>query len=79
MKRLSLALGALAIALAAASPARADYSIVRWTWGDCKIWHDSSSPTVPSGGGWALLAAAIPTYDLAKALLEDFYRQGVCR
>ena len=79
MKRLSLAVGALAVALAAASPARAGYSIVRWTSGDCKIWYDPGAPTVPEGSGWAILADIIPNYEAAMAMLEDFYRRGVCR
>jgi hypothetical protein len=79
LRPLSLALGLLAITLGAATPARADYSIVRWTWGDCKIWQDNGPPTTPWGDGWAILADTIATYDEAKVLLEDLYRQGVCR
>jgi hypothetical protein len=80
MKRLSLVLGAMALALTAASPAQADYSIVRWTYGDCKIWADPpGTGTVPIGSGWAIVAANLPYFEAAKAVLEDLYRQGVCR
>ena len=78
MKRLSLAVGALGLALAAAGPARADYSIVRWTSGDCKIWYDAGASTVPEGSGWAIVATNLASYAVAKAMLEDLYRRGLC-
>jgi hypothetical protein len=31
-----------------------DYEIVRWSYGDCKIWHDDAGP--PTGTGWTVLA-----------------------
>ena len=49
MKRLTLALGAAVIAIAASSSARADYDIVRWSYGDCKIWYIAGPG--PSGTG----------------------------
>jgi hypothetical protein len=62
MSRWHLALCALAIAFVVSSPARADYTLVRWAWGDCKIW--SSPPNNrPWGDDWTVLAWGLPTYD----------------
>ena len=58
---------ALAIAFTAASPARADYTLVRWAWGDCKIWANAGNP--PAGDGWTVLARNIPTYEIAWGVL----------
>jgi hypothetical protein len=84
MKRPSLALATLAIALAAAaltaaSPAWADYAIIRWSSGDCRIWDNAGPFATPLGVGWSLLANELPTYDVARVALEDMYRQGLCR
>jgi hypothetical protein len=80
MKRPSLALAALVIALsAAASPAWADYAIIRWSSGDCRIWDNAGLWPVPLGVGWSLLATELPTYGTAAAVLDDMYRQGICR
>jgi len=79
MKRLSLALAALVIALAAAGPARADYSIIRWPGGDCTIWDNSGWFARPVGDRWSVLVVDLPTYDIARRALEAMYRQGECR
>jgi hypothetical protein len=79
MRQLTLGLSTLVILFAAASPVRADYSIVRWSYGDCKIWYDApGSASVPEGAAWAIVAGNLPYYEAAKAVLEDLYRQGVC-
>ena len=46
MKLFSLILGVAAISIAAASQAKANYQIIRWTSGYCQIW-DQSIPTKP--------------------------------
>jgi hypothetical protein len=79
MTRPILALATLVIALFAASPVRADYAIIRWSWGDCRVWDNSGLWPVPLGVGWTLLATDLPTYGTASVLLEDLYRQGICR
>jgi hypothetical protein len=77
MSRWSLALVAAAIAFTVASPARADYNLVRWAWGDCKIWVNDGN--VPWGDGWIVLAWNIPTYDLAWEVLREEASRGNCR
>ena len=37
-----------------------DFDIIRWSNGDCKIWHDDS--VAPLGTDWVVLAE-FPTYD----------------
>ena len=79
MKPLSFALGVLVLGLLAAPPARADYSIIRWSSGDCTIWDNVGLFATPLGGGWAPIVVEIPTYGAARTVLEGLYRQGMCR
>ena len=49
-----------------------DYEIVRWSYGDCKIWYDDGGP--PWGRppkDWVVLADGLRTYDAAwRALVR---------
>src|SRR5271170_1658016 len=56
MKHFAFVIGALAVGLAVATPARADYAVVRWSDGYCHIWWDASA--TPWGNGWTKLAIA---------------------
>ena len=76
MSRWSLALLAAAIAFTVASPARADYNLVRWASGDCKIWVNDGN--APWGYGWTVLVWNIPTYDLAWDVLREETARGNC-
>jgi hypothetical protein len=73
MKRLTLALGTLALVLAVAgppAPAQADWLIVRWADGDCKIWNDDGRGVRPLGPGWMQLnRKKLRTWDAAWAEL----------
>ena len=42
MKRLALAVGLLVLGLGAATPARADYGVVRFHSGFCRVWPDTA-------------------------------------
>jgi hypothetical protein len=57
---MTLALGAVLLALAAASTANAlvrpEWVVVRWANGDCKIWHNDIN--APAGYGWKPVAFA---------------------
>ncbi len=79
MKPLALAFGLLAVAFAAASPARAmdDYSVVQFNDGFCRIWWDSSG--VPWGAGWTKIAIGLPDHVAAQAMLDTAISQGTCR
>ena len=48
MKRLAFAVGLLVFGLGAAIPARADYGVVRFQSGFCRVWPDTAM--VPFGG-----------------------------
>jgi hypothetical protein len=76
-KRVALAVGVLAFALAASSPARADYAVVQLQDGWCKIWWDSSD--TPWGVGWRKIAIGLPDWLTADAALDTARSQGVCR
>lgn len=77
MSRWALVTLATAIAFTTASPARADYNLVRWASGDCKIWVNDSG-NAPWGDGWVVLVWNIPTYDLAWYVLREQASFGNC-
>jgi hypothetical protein len=54
MKRFACAVGLMALGLAAAAPARADYAVVRFDTGYCQIWWDGSA--TPWGVNWTKVA-----------------------
>jgi hypothetical protein len=78
MSRWTLALCAAAIAIAAASPARADFQVIRWSWGDCKIWNNDTN-RMPDGEGWIVLAWGLPSYESAWWALNAEAAKGQCR
>ncbi|HEY6993749.1 MAG TPA: hypothetical protein VH397_08565 [Xanthobacteraceae bacterium] len=83
MKRLALALGALLLALAVTPavtpPANAlvqpPWIVVRWAYGDCKIWRNDVN--APVGPGWTSVAFA-KTYPEAWAKMQALYAKRVC-
>jgi hypothetical protein len=77
MKQLAFAVGLLVIALTAASPARADYAVVQFGDGFCRIWWDSAG--TPWGIGWTKLAIGLPDHEVARAMLDRAIIQGACR
>jgi len=76
MKRLASAVGILAIGFSV-SPARADYALVRFGDGWCRIWWDSAG--TPWGVGWSKIAIGMPDWLTASAALSNARSQGVCR
>jgi hypothetical protein len=60
MKCLATALGTLLLALAVTPSANAvvrpEWVVVRWAYGDCKIWHNDVNG--PAGAGWKAVAFA---------------------
>ena len=50
-----------------------DFEIVRWSYGDCKIWRDDGGP--PAGTGWVVLADGLRSWD--DALRELARLQGL--
>ncbi len=76
MKRLVFAAGVFALGLAASSPARADYAVVRFESGYCQIWWDSAAN--PWGDNWQKIAMA-PDYAGASSALEMAIDANQCR
>lgn len=76
MRRLAFAVGLLALGSVAATPARADFTVVRFETGHCQIWWDS--PDNPWGVGWTKIALGLPDYPAAWAALANAVAQRVC-
>jgi len=76
MKRLAFAAGVLALGFAASSPARADYAVVKFENGYCRIWWDSGA--TPWGNDWQKIAAS-PDWAGAWVALAEAVRTGWCR
>ncbi len=76
MKRFAFAVAVLAFGFAASTPARADFAVVRFQNGWCKIWWDSGA--TPWGSGWTKIAVSLPDWLSASAALSTARSQGVC-
>lgn len=64
MRRLSLALAAIALStLAASAPAKADpFHLIRWSdSGFCQVW-DESIPTMPWPDNYTVVSMTVPTF-----------------
>jgi hypothetical protein len=77
MKRLIFAIGLAALSVAASGAARADYAVVRFGDGGCRIWWDSVGN--PWGVGWTKVAVGLPDRDAAQIALDAAFAQRVCR
>jgi hypothetical protein len=75
MNRLAFAVAVLAFGFAA-SAARADFALVRFDDGWCRIWWDSAG--TPWGVGWTKIAVGMPDWFAASAALNDARSQGAC-
>jgi hypothetical protein len=76
MKRMAFAVGVLALAFAAATPARADFAVVKFEWGYCRIWWATSA--TPWGSGYTIVAKA-PDFASAWAAQDDAVKKGKCK
>jgi len=77
MKRLALVIGLSAAGIAAATPAHADYALVQFGDGFCRVWWDSAG--VPWGVGWTKLSIGFPDYAVALDALDSAIVYGACR
>lgn len=76
MKRLALAAGLVSLGFAAATPALADFAIVQFGDGACKIWWDSGAN--PWGADWRKIAIGLPDWAAADAALDAARAQNQC-
>ena len=75
MKRFAFAIGLLALGFAAATPARADYAVVRFDSGYCRIWWDGSA--TPWGVNWTKVAMT-PDWASANSALYAAIAARTC-
>jgi hypothetical protein len=76
MKCFALAIAGVTLGLAATTSARADFALVRFDDGYCRIWWEASA--TPWGAGWAKVATA-PDYSMASTVLDQAQQAGTCR
>jgi hypothetical protein len=77
MKSLAFAIGLFAVAFAASTPARADYALVQFSDGFCRIWWNSAD--TPWGAGWTKIAVGLPDHVAAQAALDAAIAQQICQ
>ena len=76
MKRSVFAVGVLALGFAASTPARADFSVMKFETGFCPIWWNNGMNQ--PGAGWARVATA-PDFMGAWAAQTDAVKKGKCK
>lgn len=76
MKQIAFAIALSALGIAASSPARADYTVIRFAGGHCEVWHDSSDD--PAGAGWRKIAYGLPSWSAAMSALDAARAQDIC-
>jgi len=76
MKRLVFAVGVLALGFAASTPARADFSVMHFEPGYCRIWWNNGIN--PIGGGWTRVATA-PDFTSAWVAQDVAVKLGKCK
>jgi hypothetical protein len=75
---LCAAAGIVLAALAATTPAKADFHLIRWhDTGFCQIW-DQSIPTVPFPSNYRVVSAPVPTFLDALDVKEHMLHTGAC-
>ena len=81
MRKLSIiaaATGFVVTALTAASPAQANYSLIRWEGtGFCQIWDDDI-PTRPFPSNYMKVVSELPTFFDALSVKDGMMRTGTC-
>jgi hypothetical protein len=77
MNRWIFAVGLLVTGLAVSTAAGADYALVQFGDGYCRIWWDSAG--TPWGNDWTKVALGLPDHEAADAALSSAIAQGVCR
>lgn len=60
---MAFAVGVFALAVSATTAARADYAVVMFKNGDCRVWTDSKA--APTGHGWKYHWVGLKSWDAA--------------
>jgi hypothetical protein len=75
---LCAAAGIALVALAAATPAKADFHLIRWNdTGFCQIWDDSI-PTTPFPLNYSVVSREVPTFADALYVKDHMLHMGRC-
>jgi hypothetical protein len=81
MRRISTlcaAAGLALVALAATSPAKADYHLIRWhDTGFCQVW-DETIPTTPWPSNYIVVSHPLPTFLDALDVKDHMLHEGAC-
>ncbi len=75
MKRLAFGIGILALSFVIATPARADFFVIKFADNHCEIWWDRSF--APWGTGWTKIAIT-PDWPSAQFALDWATTVGDC-
>jgi hypothetical protein len=77
--RLTLALGALVLVLSASSPARADFTVIRWSTNYCSIWNDENKNLWPTWEkGWIKVSPRYRSREAAWGTLTKHWAKRIC-
>jgi hypothetical protein len=81
MRRISMLCATAAIALtalAATSPAKADYHLIRWNDTEfCQVW-DNTIPTAPWPSNYSVVSHSVPTFIDALDVKDHMLHHGHC-
>jgi hypothetical protein len=78
MRKLSIAAALAVTAFVAASPAQANYSLIRWEGtGFCQVW-DHNLPTQPFPSNYTTIRVQLPTLFDALSAKDSLVRTGTC-
>ncbi len=77
MKHLAFAVGVLALSFAACAPARADFAVVKFELGYCRIWWDTGAKL--DWHGLRTIVATAPTFEGAWAAQDAAVKKGTCK
>jgi len=80
MRRMSLAIAAIALsAVAVSTPAKAyPYHLIRWSdTGFCQVWNEGV-PTMPWPGNYTVVSTTVPTFFDALNVKNGMLATGEC-
>jgi hypothetical protein len=77
MKRLAFAIGIVALGLSASTAARADYAVVMFKDGYCRVWNDSAA--APMAPGWKYHWVGLKSWEFASTKKHYAIRHHWCK
>ena len=78
MKRFTLALTAVALFAISSIPAKADWSVIRWSSGYCQIWDHAVPTPLPPLNEFAALGPRFATFGEAFGALDRAIQTRAC-